>query len=57
MLNAATPATPGSLAATALPGSAAPEADAGPAFALALGQAGSEANAEDPAAPDRKSVV
>lgn len=52
MLNVATSAAPGPLAGLALPGTEPPEADAGPAFALALDQAHGELTPEDPAAAD-----
>jgi flagellar hook-length control protein FliK len=52
MLNVATPAAPGPLAVLALPSTEPAEADAGPAFALALDQAHGELMPEDPAAPD-----
>jgi flagellar hook-length control protein FliK len=52
MLNVATPAASGPLAVLALPGTEPAEADAGPAFALALDQAHGELMPEDPAAPD-----
>jgi len=52
MLNVATPAAPGPLAGLVLPATEPAEAEAGPAFALALDQAHGELMPEDPAAPD-----
>ena len=52
MLNVANPAAPGPLAVLPLPGGAAPDADAGPAFAQALDRASAAATAVDATAVD-----